>query len=212
MQSQAQPKGLADAFIVGKNFIGDSHTALILGDNIFYGQGFSERLQAVSERKTGATIFGYQVKDPGRFGVVAFDKNGKVTSLEEKPEKPISNYAITGLYFYDNQVVNLAKEIKPSTRGELEIIDLIHLYLKQEQLNVELLGRGFAWLDTGTQEALLEAGQFIQTIEHRQGLKIACLEEIALLKGWLSKSDITIAGTQLKNTAYGQYLLHLVNQ
>ena len=209
---QAQPKGLADAFIVGKNFIGDSHTALILGDNIFYGQGFSERLQAVSERKTGATIFGYQVKDPGRFGVVAFDKNGKVTSLEEKPEKPISNYAITGLYFYDNQVVNLAKEIKPSTRGELEIIDLIHLYLKQEQLNVELLGRGFAWLDTGTQEALLEAGQFIQTIEHRQGLKIACLEEIALLKGWLSKSDITIAGTQLKNTAYGQYLLHLVNQ
>ena len=207
---QEKPNGLAEAFVLGKNFIGHDRVALVLGDNIFYGQGFSERLNLISKRESGATVFGYQVKDPHRFGVVDFDKNNKVTSLEEKPENPRSNYAVTGLYFYDNQVVNLVKEVKPSVRGELEITDLNKLYMKKEQLYVENLGRGFAWLDAGTHEALLEAGQFVRTIEHRQGFKIACLEEIALSNGWLSKTAIADTALALYKTEYGQYLLSLV--
>ena len=207
--NQAEPKGLAQAFSIGRNFIGNDRVALVLGDNIFYGQGFTPKLQEAAAREAGATIFGYRVGDPERFGVVAFDELGKATSIEEKPRKPKSYYAVTGLYFYDNNVVNLAKEVNPSERGELEITDLNRIYLERNQLHVELLGRGFAWLDTGTHEALMEAGHFVQTIEHRQGMKVACLEEIALNNRWLTKGDIRLTGEALSKTSYGQYLLRL---
>ena len=209
---QPSPDGLAQAFIIGEEFIGNDSVCLVLGDNIFYGQGFSPKLKQAAARTTGATIFGYQVKDPERFGVVAFDENNKVISIEEKPEHPKSNYAVTGLYFYDNNVVEIAKHVKPSHRGELEITSVNQAYLERGDLNVELLGRGFAWLDTGTHESLLEAGSFVQTIEHRQGLKIACLEEIAYNKGWLTKEDLISSGRELSKNEYGQYLLRLVGE
>lgn len=209
---QPSPDGLAQAFIIGEEFIGNDDVALVLGDNIFYGQGFTPKLQeAVANAKSGkgATVFGYQVKDPERFGVVDFDQNMKALTIEEKPEKPKSNYAVTGLYFYDNDVVEIAKNVKPSARGELEITCVNSAYLEQDALNVELLGRGFAWLDTGTHESLLQAAQFVETIESRQGYKVACLEEIAYNNGWLSREDLKeLAQPMLKN-AYGQYLLSL---
>lgn len=206
---QPEPKGLVQAFTIGRNFIGSDRVALVLGDNIYYGQGFTPKLQEAAARKEGATVFGYQVADPERFGVVAFDGHGKVTSLEEKPAKPRSHYAVTGLYFYDNDVVDLSREIQPSERGELEITDLNRVYLEQNKLHVELLGRGFAWLDTGTHDALLEAGHFIQTIEHRQGIKVACLEEIAFNNEWLTVDDLRQKGETLSKTSYGQYLSRL---
>ncbi|MDB9974100.1 glucose-1-phosphate thymidylyltransferase RfbA [Gammaproteobacteria bacterium] len=208
---QQSPDGLAQAFIIGEDFIGDSNVALVLGDNIFYGQHFSDNLlRAVSQAK-GATLFGYHVKDPERFGVVEFDDAANVISLEEKPINPRSNYAVTGLYFYDNDVIDIAKSIKPSSRGELEITDINNEYRIRGSLKVELLGRGFAWLDTGTYDSLMEAGQFVQTIEHRQGLKIACLEEIAFSKKWLSKELLLEQADSMKNTSYGKYLLKVVN-
>ena len=209
---QPSPDGLAQAFIIGEEFIGDSSVCLVLGDNIFYGQGFSPKLLSASARENGATVFGYQVKDPERFGVVEFDDNMQALSIEEKPKKPKSNYAVTGLYFYDNDVIEIAKSIKPSERGELEITCVNNVYLERGKLNVEILGRGFAWLDTGTHESLLEASHFVQTIEHRQGLKVACLEEIAFNQGWLSSIDLlTIAKPMMKNS-YGQYLMALANE
>ena len=204
---QPSPDGLAQAFIIGEEFIGDSNVALILGDNIFYGQHFSDKLKAATAQKGGATVFGYHVKDPERFGVVEFDESGRVRSIEEKPSVPKSNYAITGLYFYDNDVVEIAKSIKPSHRGELEISDVNSTYQTRGNLKVELLGRGFAWLDTGTHDSLIEAGQFVQTVEHRQGLKIACLEEIAFHQGWISKELLLKQGEALKKTRYGEYLV-----
>lgn len=206
---QPKPDGLAQAFLIGEQFIGDDNVCLVLGDNIFFGQHFSDSLKKALQRKNGATVFGYQVKDAQRFGVVEFDENNKVISIEEKPSQPKSNYAITGLYFYDNRVVEIAKSIKPSARGELEITDVNQTYLNDGQLNVELFGRGFAWLDTGTHDSLLDAGQFVQTIEHRQGLKIACLEEIAFNNGWFSKNDLQRRGAELTKTSYGAYLLEL---
>lgn len=207
---QPSPDGLAQAFTIGADFIGDDNVCLVLGDNIFYGQSFGAQLASAVSRDNGATVFGYHVTDPERFGVVDFDENGIATSIEEKPAEPKSNYAVTGLYFYDNDVVEIARNIKPSPRGELEITDVNNVYLKRGDLNVNVLGRGFAWLDTGTHDSLIEAGQFVQTIEHRQGLKVACLEEIALQKGWLSKEQVLTAGNNLKKTGYGQYLLNLV--
>ncbi|WP_411687810.1 glucose-1-phosphate thymidylyltransferase RfbA [Acinetobacter indicus] len=207
---QPSPDGLAQAFIIGESFIGDSNVCLVLGDNIFYGQGFSSRLSQAAVRQKGATVFGYQVKDPERFGVVEFDQNRKAVSIEEKPLQPKSNYAVTGLYFYDNDVIQIAKNVKPSDRGELEITTVNQMYLERGDLNVELLGRGFAWLDTGTHESLLEAGQFVETIEKRQGFKIACLEEIAYNNGWLSKEQLRLQGEALSKNGYGQYLLGLV--
>jgi len=209
---QPSPDGLAQAFIIGEDFIGDDRVCLVLGDNIFYGQGFSPKLKQAADRTSGATVFGYQGKDPKRCGVVAFDENNKVVSIEEKPEQPKSNYAVTGLYFYDNDVVEIAKQVKPSHRGELEITSINQVYLERGNLNVELLGRGFAWLDTGTHESLLEAGDFVQTIEHRQGLKVACLEEIAFNNGWLSKEVLKEQGQALSKNCYGQYLLSLVGE
>jgi glucose-1-phosphate thymidylyltransferase len=206
---QPSPDGLAQAFIIGEEFIGDSNVALVLGDNIFYGQHFSEKLLSAAKVDKGATVFGYHVTDPERFGVVEFDGNGKALSIEEKPLQPKSNYAVTGLYFYDNDVVDIAKSIKPSERGELEITDVNLAYLNRGDLNVELLGRGFAWLDTGTHDSLLEAGHFVQTVEHRQGLKVACLEEIAYVQGWLSKNKLLIQADKLKKTGYGQYLYRI---
>lgn len=206
---QPSPDGLAQAFIIGEEFIGDDSVCLVLGDNIFYGQGFSPMLIDASKRESGATVFGYKVKDPERFGVVDFDEEMKALSIEEKPLKPKSNYAVTGLYFYDHQVVEIAKSIEPSDRGELEITSINQVYLERNQLNVELLGRGFAWLDTGTYESLLEAGQFVATIENRQGYKIACLEEIALNNGWLTKKEVISLVQSLKKNSYGQYLLDL---
>ncbi|TNH83535.1 glucose-1-phosphate thymidylyltransferase RfbA [Aeromonas sobria] len=206
---QPSPDGLAQAFIIGESFIGSDSVCLVLGDNIFYGQGFSPKLKQAAARLSGATVFGYQVKDPERFGVVAFDENNKVVSIEEKPLLPKSNYAVTGLYFYDNDVVQIAKQVKPSHRGELEITSVNQAYLERGTLNVELLGRGFAWLDTGTHESLLEAGSFVQTIEHRQGLKVACLEEIAFHNGWLNKDQLKLQGLALSKNGYGQYLLKL---
>lgn len=203
---QPSPDGLAQAFIIGEEFIGDDNVCLILGDNIFYGQSFRSQLAAAIARKQGATVFGYRVADPERFGVVEFDENGQALSIEEKPTQPKSNYAVTGLYFYDNDVVRLAKSIKPSVRGELEITDLNNLYLQAGNLHVERLGRGFAWLDTGTHDALLEASNFVQTIEHRQGLKVACLEEIAYENKWLTKEQLLQEAEKLKKTGYGQYL------
>jgi glucose-1-phosphate thymidylyltransferase len=203
---QPKPSGLAQAFLIGKKFIGDSNVALILGDNIFYGQNFTANLKAATSNANGATIFGYHVKDPERFGVVNFDDSKKVISILEKPSKPKSNYAVTGLYFYDNDVIKIANTIKPSARGELEITDINNIYLNRGDLAVELLGRGFAWLDTGTHDSLIEAGQFVQTIEHRQGLKIACLEEIAFHQGWISKDQLLKQAEALEKTSYGEYL------
>jgi glucose-1-phosphate thymidylyltransferase len=206
---QPNPDGLAQAFIIGEDFIGDSNVALILGDNIFYGQHFSDNLKAAISNKSGATIFGYHVKDPERFGVVEFDMEGQVLSIEEKPLIPKSNYAVTGLYFYDNDVVEIAKSIQPSARGELEITDVNKVYEANGELRVELLGRGFAWLDTGTHDSLMEAGQFVQTVENRQGLKVACLEEIAFGNGWLSKTMLLEQAEALKKTSYGEYLFRI---
>lgn len=208
---QPNPEGIAQAFIIGEDFIGKSNVALVLGDNIFYGQHFSSNLSTAANNTKGATVFGYHVKDPGRFGVVEFNKDGHVLSLEEKPVHPKSNYAVTGLYFYDNDVIGIAKSIKPSSRGELEITDVNNIYKKRGELKVELLGRGFAWLDTGTHDSLMDAGQFIQTVEHRQGLKVACLEEIAFHNGWLSKEVLLKKAEALKKTSYGEYLLKVAD-
>ena len=206
---QPSPDGLAQAFIIGEEFIGDSNVCLVLGDNIFYGQGFTPLLRQAVNRQKGATVFGYQVKDPERFGVVAFDENKRAISIEEKPTQPKSNYAVTGLYFYDNDVIEIAKQVKPSDRGEVEITTVNQMYMERGDLNVELLGRGFAWLDTGTHESLLEAAQFVETIEKRQGYKVACLEEIALNNGWLSKQQVAEIGQSMSKNAYGQYLISL---
>lgn len=209
---QPSPDGLAQAFIIGEDFIGDSNVCLILGDNIFYGYGFTGILKQAVQRNTGATIFGYHVSDPQRFGVVDFDNSGRATSIEEKPNKPKSNYAVTGLYFYDNAVVNIAKQVKPSPRGELEITDVNNVYLQRGDLHVSLLGRGFAWLDTGTHDSLMEAGHYVQTIETRQGLKVACIEEIAFRNGWLSTELLQQQAQALSKTGYGQYLFRLLNE
>jgi glucose-1-phosphate thymidylyltransferase len=208
---QPKPEGLAQAFLIGEKFIGDSHSCLVLGDNIFFGQGFSVNLKRATSRTDGATVFGYKVKDAERFGVVEFDANQKAISIEEKPARPKSQYAVTGLYFYDRQVVEIAKNIKPSPRGELEITAVNQAYLERGQLNVEILGRGFAWLDTGTHDSLIEAGQFVQTVEHRQGFKIACLEEIAYHHGWLNNAELLSRAQALAKTAYGEYLFDLAS-
>jgi glucose-1-phosphate thymidylyltransferase len=207
---QPDPEGLAQAFIIGERFIGDSSVSLILGDNIFYGHGFSETLQEKAQLTKGATVFGYYVKDPKRYGVVSFDDNGKATSIEEKPEKPKSHYAVTGLYFYDNDVVEIAKQIKPSFRGELEITDVNNVYLKRGDLNVVRLGRGSAWLDTGTHASLLDAANFIKVVEDRQGLKLACVEEIAYRMGYISINQLRDLAEPLKKNGYGQYLFQIV--
>jgi len=203
---QPKPEGLAQAFIIGEQFIGKDNVCMILGDNVFYGYGFSSILQQASKLKDGAIIFGYWVKDPERYGVVEFDKTGNVLSLEEKPKTPKSNYAVVGLYFYSNDVIEKAKSLKPSARGELEITDLNKLYLKENKLQVKLLGRGFAWLDTGTHQSLLDASNFIATIEKRQGLKIACIEEIAFRMGFINKEQLLNLSKRYKNNQYGQYL------
>ena len=207
---QPRPDGLAQAFILGEKFIGQSNVCLVLGDNIFYGQGFTPMLRQAAARQKGATVFGYQVKDPERFGVVEFDEQQRVISIEEKPKNPKSNFAVTGLYFYDNDVIQIAKQVQPSERGELEITSINQVYLERGDLNVELLGRGFAWLDTGTQGSLLEAAQFVETIEKRQGYKVACLEEIALNNGWLSREEVLAIGQTMNKNGYGQYLISLV--
>ena len=209
---QPSPDGLAQAFILGDAFIGDEPCAMVLGDNIFYGNGFSKLLRAAVENAENgrATVFGYYVNDPERFGIVEFDENGKVVSVEEKPAQPKSNYAITGLYFYDKRVVQMAKEVRPSARGELEITTLNEMYLKKGDLDVQLLGRGFAWLDTGTHDSLIEASMFVQTVEKRQGFKIACLEEIGWRNGWLDDDGVKHAAKRLEKTGYGQYLLDLL--
>ena len=212
---QPSPDGLAQAFLIGEEFIGDENVCLVLGDNIYYGQGFSPKLKdavRLAEDGLGASVFGYQVKDPERFGVVAFDRNQKALSIEEKPDKPKSNFAVTGLYFYDKLVVDIAKRVKPSARGELEITSINNAYLEMGQLNVEVLGRGFAWLDTGTHESLLEAAQFVETIERRQGYKIACLEEIAFNQKWLSKDELLNRAQMFSKTGYGTYLQELIDE
>ncbi len=210
--AQPSPDGLAQAFILGEDFIGDDSVCLILGDNIFYGQGFSPKLKEAAAIENGAVVFGYQVKDPERYGVVAFDENRNVTSLEEKPANPKSNLAVTGLYFYDNDVISIAKSIKPSARGELEITDVNREYLKRGDLKVEVLGRGFAWLDTGTHESLIDAAQFVQTVQQRQGYQIACLEEISYLNGWISDDQLIQRADFLSKTAYGKYLNDLIGE
>ncbi|CAI2103211.1 TPA: glucose-1-phosphate thymidylyltransferase RfbA [Serratia marcescens] len=207
---QPSPDGLAQAFLIGEAFIGGDSCALVLGDNIHFGQGFGNKLESVVKRSEGATVFGYQVMDPERFGVVEFDDNFRALSLEEKPAVPKSNWAVTGLYFYDHHVVEIAKQVKPSARGELEITTLNQMYLERGTLNVELLGRGFAWLDTGTHDSLIEASQFIHTIEKRQGFKVACLEEIAYRKGWLTREQLATEAKLLGKTLYGQYLSQLI--
>jgi glucose-1-phosphate thymidylyltransferase len=209
---QKHPDGLAQAFLLGEEFIGDDHVCLILGDNIYYGVGLSKMLQHAAQKEKGATVFGYHVNDPERFGVVEFDKKMKAVSIEEKPQHPKSNYAVTGLYFYDNQVVDIAKSIKPSARGELEITDVNKAYLEREQLSVELMGRGFAWLDTGTHDSLLEAASFIATIQGRQNLKVACLEEIAYRMGYIDRKQLIQLAQPLKKNDYGQYMLRLADQ
>jgi glucose-1-phosphate thymidylyltransferase len=208
---QPSPDGLAQAFIIGEEFIGNDNVCLVLGDNIFWGQGFTPILKRAVKKQNGATVFGYQVNDPERFGVVEFDNNKNAVSLEEKPKNPKSNYAVTGLYFYDNSVVEMSKRVKPSDRGELEITTLNQMYLEQGNLSVETLGRGFAWLDTGTHESLLEAAMFVETIEKRQGYKIACLEEIAFNNGWLTSDQVMNTAKELSKNSYGQYLLGLIN-
>lgn len=207
---QPSPDGLAQAFVIGESFMGNDSVCLVLGDNIFYGQGFSPKLKKAAARNQGATVFGYQVKDPERFGVVEFDKARRAVSIEEKPAKPKSHYAVTGLYFYDNDVIEIAKQVRPSQRGELEITSINRAYLERGDLNVELLGRGFAWLDTGTHESLLEAAQFVETIEKRQGYQVACLEEIAWRNGWLSTEQLVSAGNALSKNGYGEYLLGIL--
>jgi glucose-1-phosphate thymidylyltransferase len=207
---QPQPEGLAQAFLIGEEFIADDSVCLVLGDNIFWGQGFTPILKRAAAREAGATVFGYQVKDPQRFGVVEFDRDKKVISLEEKPQHPKSHYAVTGLYFYNNDVVDIAKEVKPSERGELEITCVNNAYLERGDLNVELLGRGFAWLDTGTHDSLLEAAMFVETIEKRQGYKVACLEEIAWRNGWLSNEQLKQSAKALSKNSYGDYLLEII--
>ena len=209
---QPSPDGLAQAFILGKKFIGNSNVSLALGDNIFYGENLTTKLNSAVSNLSGATLFGYRVKKPDEFGVIEFDKNGNVISIEEKPKNPKSNYAITGLYFYDNDVVSIAETIKPSKRNELEITDINNVYLKNNNVKIELLSRGFAWLDTGTHESLIEASQFVQTIEKRQGLKIACIEEIAYKNGWISYEEIIKKGESMKNNGYGQYLLNITDK
>ena len=209
---QPSPDGLAQAFLIGEEFIGDSNVCLILGDNIFYGYGFSAMLNEAAQRSSGATVFGYHVSDPERFGVVEFDEQGMAVSIEEKPAQPKSNYAVTGLYFYDNDVIEIARGIKPSARGELEITDVNMAYLERGDLNVSLLGRGFAWLDTGTHDSLMDASSFVQTIEARQGLKVACLEEIAYRQGWLSADTLRAEASALSKTGYGQYLYKLAEE
>lgn len=209
---QPSPDGLAQAFTIGEDFIGNANVCLVLGDNIFWGQGFTPILKRSASRRTGATVFGYQVKDPERFGVVAFDENRKAISIEEKPDQPKSQFAVTGLYFYDNDVIEMAKQVKPSNRGELEITTINQMYMARGELNVELLGRGFAWLDTGTHESLLEAAMFVETIEKRQNYKIACLEEIAWRNGWLSSDQVALAAHALSKSGYGQYLANLIEQ
>lgn len=209
---QPSPDGLAQAFIIGEEFIGQDSVCLVLGDNIFYGQGFTQMLRQAAKRTVGGTVFGYQVKDPERFGVVEFDAQKRAISIEEKPLKPKSNFAVTGLYFYDNDVISLAKDVQPSARGEVEITSINQAYLKRGTLNVELLGRGFAWLDTGTHESLLEASHFVETIEQRQGYKVACLEEIAFNNGWLNARDLQRIGESLSKNCYGQYLLSLAEE
>jgi len=207
---QPSPDGLAQAFIIGEEFIGNDDVCLVLGDNVFYGQGFTPKLRQAADRTSGATVFGYQVKDPERFGVVEFDDNKRAISIEEKPTVPKSHYAVTGLYFYDNDVVEIAKQVKPSHRGELEITSINQAYLERGDLHVELLGRGFAWLDTGTHESLLEAAQFVETIEKRQGYKIACLEEIAYNNGWLKATELERCAATLAKSGYGAYLQSLL--
>lgn len=209
---QPSPDGLAQAFIIGEEFIGNDTSALVLGDNIFFGQSFGKKLEAAASKTNGATIFGYQVQDPERFGVVEFDDNYKALSIEEKPLKPKSHWAVTGLYFYDNSVLDMVKEVKPSARGELEITTLNQMYLERGSLEVEILGRGFAWLDTGTHDSLIEASQFINIIEKRQGMKVACLEEIAFRKKWLSIDELALQADKLKKTFYGQYLQMLIDE
>ena len=207
---QPSPDGLAQAFLLGEEFIGDDPSALILGDNIFYGHDLQELLKSANQRDNGATVFAYHVQDPERYGVAEFDDNNQVISLEEKPTKPKSNFAVTGLYFYDEQVVDLAKSLKPSQRGELEITDINKLYLSQKSLSIEIMDRGYAWLDTGTHDSLLDAGQFISTIENRQGLKVACPEEVAYRNGWISSEELEFLASHMKKNQYGQYLLSLL--
>ena len=209
---QPSPDGLAQAFIIGKNFIGNDLSTLILGDNIFYGHQLDQQLKSASDRNKGATVFAYHVSDPERYGIVSFNKSKQVESLEEKPISPKSNFAVTGLYFYDNQVVNIAKSLKPSKRGELEITDVNKKYLENKELNVEVMGRGFAWLDTGTHESLNEASNFIQTIEHRQGLKVACIEEIAFRKGYINADELMKIAKAYSKNAYGSYLMNLLKE
>jgi len=209
---QPSPDGLAQAFIIGKDFIGTAPSALVLADNIFYGNDLHTQLERAMTRKQGATVFAYRVQDPERYGVVSFDAKGRATSLEEKPASPKSNYAVTGLYFYDNQVIDIVANLKPSARGELEITDLNRIYLERDQLNVEIMGRGYAWLDTGTHESLIEASNFIQTIEHRQGLKVACTEEIAYRKGFIDAKRLEKLAQPLAKSAYGQYLLNMLQE
>ena len=209
---QPSPDGLAQAFIIGEEFIGNDNVCLVLGDNIFYGQSFTQTLKQAAAKTHGATVFGYQVKDPERFGVVEFNENFNALSIEEKPQQPKSDWAVTGLYFYDQRVVEFAKQLKPSARGELEISDLNQMYLEDGSLSVQILGRGFAWLDTGTHESLHEAASFVQTVQNIQDLHIACLEEIAWRNGWLTKKDVETRAKHLEKTAYGQYLLHLIGK
>lgn len=209
---QQRPNGLAEAFIIGEDFIGRDTVCLVLGDNVFYGHGLTPKLRHAASKTSGATVFGYQVKDPERFGVVEFDKNKRALSLEEKPAHPKSHYAVTGLYFYDNNVIDFAKKVTPSGRGQMEITCINKIYLEQGKLNVEVLGRGFAWLDTGTPESMLAAAQFVETIEERQGYTIACLEEIGFKNGWLSAESIRVTGSALSNNRYGKYLLSLLKE
>jgi glucose-1-phosphate thymidylyltransferase len=209
---QPSPDGLAQAFLIGEEFIGDDPVCLILGDNIFHGQHFTEKLKRAAEQPAGATVFGYWVKDPQRFGVIDFDSQGNALSIEEKPQHPKSSYAVTGLYFYDNSVIKIAKAVKPSHRGELEITDVNNAYLQRGDLRVERFGRGFAWLDTGTHDSLLEASQYVQTIEHRQGLKVACLEEIAYNQGWIDRDHLLKHASYFGKTGYGQYLYLLAGE